>query len=488
MDNNQGTKKFSIGPLSMIAIAFNTCNSWAGVSGSMQSAMLQGGPVTLLYGMIISTSAYLSIACVMGELTSVYPTAGGQYHFASILAPQRYHKLIAYICGLFNLVAWLAIASATVMLTSYNIITLVSALRANYVAHPWHLFLVYEAFSTTALLYNALAIKRASWIHDLTPGISVFFSLSLFVGCFVTVLVRSSPKQPDSFVWTAFLNYTGWGDGICFLTSLSNTCFLFGGLDASLHLVEEAEKPRRSVPIALICAVCVGFVTAFSFTTALLYGISDLDSILNASGFVTFEVWSQALRSLTGTAAFSIAGIVLAWFMTNAIYQTTSRLTVAFARDNAMVGSKLLASTNPWLEAPLNALLFDWFIVTLFGCLFLASSVAFNAILNSTVSFGQITYLIPSGLLLYRKRSTIYLPSDRTFRLPSWLGWILNVYVVIFTSVMTVFFAFPSFYPTTTSTFNYNIVIIGVVLFLGLANWVFYGRHHFHGPTILYQD
>lgn len=208
--------------------------------------------------------------------------------------------------------------------------------------------------------------------------------------------------------------------------------------------------------------------------------------------FVAFEVWSQALRSLTGTAAFSIAGIVLAWFMTNAIYQTTSRLTVAFARDNAMVGSKLLASTNPWLEAPLNALLFDWFIVTLFGCLFLASSVgkfclclnrfqisfgeaethlvlsptiyisqliqtttsAFNAILNSTVSFGQITYLIPSGLLLYRKRSTIYLPSDRAFRLPSWLGWILNVYVVIFTSVMTVFFAFPSFYPTTTSTFS----------------------------------
>lgn len=176
MDNNQGTKKFSIGPLSMIAIAFNTCNSWAGVSGSMQSAMLQGGPVTLLYGMIISTSAYLSIACVMGELTSVYPTAGGQYHFASILAPQRYHKLIAYICGLFNLVAWLAIASATVMLTSYNIITLVSALRANYVAHPWHLFLVYEAFSTTALLYNALAIKRASWIHDVGCKITPYSS------------------------------------------------------------------------------------------------------------------------------------------------------------------------------------------------------------------------------------------------------------------------------------------------------------------------
>jgi choline transport protein len=119
---------------------------------------------------------------------------------------------------------------------------------------------------------------------QLTTFLLVFFSLSLFVGCFVTVLVRSSVKQEAIFVWGTFTNYTGWSDGICFLTSLSNTCFLFGGLDASLHLVEEAEKPRRSVPIALICAVCIGFTTAFAFTTALLYGITDLESIITASG------------------------------------------------------------------------------------------------------------------------------------------------------------------------------------------------------------
>jgi choline transport protein len=159
-------KKFTIGPFSMLAIAFNTCNSWAGVSGSVQTALLQGGPMALLYGMIASTSAYLSIACIMGELISVYPTAGGQYHFASILAPRRYHHLVAYICGLFNLVTWLVIASATIILTSYNIITIASATHPEYVAHLWHLFMVYEAFSTMAILYNIFAIKRTSWIHD----------------------------------------------------------------------------------------------------------------------------------------------------------------------------------------------------------------------------------------------------------------------------------------------------------------------------------
>lgn len=61
--------------------------------------------------------------------------------------------------------------------------------------------------------------------------------------------------------------------------------------------------------------------------------------------------------------------------MTNAIYQTSSRLTVAFAKDNAMLGSKMLAAVNPAVDAPVNALLFRWFFVTLFGCLSLGFDI-----------------------------------------------------------------------------------------------------------------
>lgn len=98
--------KHSLGPLSIIAVAFNTCNSWAGIAGSVQVALMQGGPVTLLYGMLISTVAYLCIAIVMGELASVYPTAGGQYHFTSVLAPALTTRLLSYLCGFLTVVAW----------------------------------------------------------------------------------------------------------------------------------------------------------------------------------------------------------------------------------------------------------------------------------------------------------------------------------------------------------------------------------------------
>lgn len=90
---------------------------------------------------------------------------------------------------------------------------------------------------------------------------------------------------------------------------------------------------------------------------------------------VSFEIWYQATRSVAGAGAFAICGTVLPWFMTIAIYQTSSRLTVAFAKDNAMLGSKMLAAVNPVVDAPVNALLFSWFFVTLFGCLSLGSDI-----------------------------------------------------------------------------------------------------------------
>lgn len=71
---------------------------------------------------------------------------------------------------------------------------------------------------------------------------------------------------------------------MCFMVSLGNTCFLFGGLDATLHLAEEAESPRKSVPRAMVCTVLIGFTTAFCFSVALLYGIYDMDAVLSATG------------------------------------------------------------------------------------------------------------------------------------------------------------------------------------------------------------
>lgn len=94
-------RKFSI--LSLLAVGFSLTNSWFGISASLITGINSGGPVLTVYG--IPWIAFIS-ACVgitLSELASAMPNAGGQYFWASELAPKRYANFASYLTGWF---AW----------------------------------------------------------------------------------------------------------------------------------------------------------------------------------------------------------------------------------------------------------------------------------------------------------------------------------------------------------------------------------------------
>lgn len=111
---------------------------------------------------------------------------------------------------------------------------------------------------------------------------SVALTIVTFVVTVITCLALSE-KQPSSFVWTQFENNTGWNDGICFFTGLVTPCFMYAGIDASLHLAEECAYPKKTVPRALMSTVLIGSVTGFVFSIAMCYSIVDLEAMLNTT-------------------------------------------------------------------------------------------------------------------------------------------------------------------------------------------------------------
>ncbi|KIY02165.1 uncharacterized protein Z520_02303 [Fonsecaea multimorphosa CBS 102226] len=468
----------------IVAFAFVICNSWAGVAGSIQLALLQGGPATLIYSIIVSSIAYISIAISMAELASVYPTAGGQYHFASILAPKKIKQGVSYACGLLSIFSWIAIGAAVTIIPAQQIMALVAALNPGFETKQWHVFLIYQAMALFVLFNNLFLLKKAPWTHN----IGFALTLSLFLAGFVALLVRASPKAPSSFVWATFINYTGWSDGVCFITGLSTSCFMYIGLDASMHIAEECKEPSRTVPLAMITAVLIGFTTAFAYTVAQLYALTDIEAIMTTTEYVPWVVLRQGFRSTAIAAAFIIVAIVMSVFILNAIQETSSRLAWSFARDNGLVFSSRLSSIHPTLQVPVYALFLTYGILVVCGCVFVASTTAFNALIGSSIVLQEISFLIPVALLLHRRRGPKYLPRTRSFAPPSVVGWIANVIVVAFTVVTTVFFNFPAFLPTSAASMNYTCVILGIALLLGIANWFAHARKHYQGPTITFEN
>lgn len=98
----------------------------------------------------------------------------------------------------------------------------------------------------------------------------------------ISLLVRSE-KASSKSVWATFTNATGWPDGVCFLTGLTTSCYMYIGVDASMHLAEECDQPRKTVPRAMVGAIMIGFLTALPFTIVALYSLSDIDSILTST-------------------------------------------------------------------------------------------------------------------------------------------------------------------------------------------------------------
>lgn len=60
---------------------------------------MDGGPAGLIYGFLFCWLGYATIFATMGELASMWPTAGGQYHWTHRLAPEGWKDILSYITG-----------------------------------------------------------------------------------------------------------------------------------------------------------------------------------------------------------------------------------------------------------------------------------------------------------------------------------------------------------------------------------------------------
>ena len=117
------------------------------------------------------------------------------------------------------------------------------------------------------------------WYIDNGP---VVVSISSFLAILITCLARSPEKRTSEFVWTTFINQSGWSsNGVAFLTGLINPNYIYAGIDGAIHLAEECSNASTAVPFALTSTLTIGFVTAFTFVIAMLYTMTDMDAVIN---------------------------------------------------------------------------------------------------------------------------------------------------------------------------------------------------------------
>ncbi|KIW04345.1 uncharacterized protein PV09_04635 [Verruconis gallopava] len=471
-----------IGLLAIIAAGWNICVSWAGISATLALSIMSGGSVTLLYGVIVIFVTVGCSALSLAEMSSVWPTAGGQYHWTNILAPKAWSRSLSYWCGSANLFGWIATSAGVAIIPPQLIAAIVISYDPSYVVERWHIFLMFQALNVSFTLYNIFLLKRAAWIHD----VGFVIGLVGFFVIFITCLVRSPTKQSSEFVWATFQNNSGWSsDGVVFLTGLVNANYIYSGVDGAIHLAEECKNAARAVPQALMSTIIIGFVTSFAFVVGMVYSMQDFEAVLNTpTGVPIYELWIQATRSRGIATFFLVILISCGFFALIGCLQTASRLCYSLARDNGLVGAIYLCKIHPRLGVPMWALLANSAVVFAIGCVYLGSTTAFNAMIGTGLILQQLSYAFPAALLMYQRRASKYLPADRFFRLGNLFGWTANAVTVAFAFLVLVFFCFPTVMPVTAGNMNYASVVLGAMAIFATANWIGYARARYEGPRL----
>jgi choline transport protein len=88
---------------SVLGVGFSLTNSWFGISAALVTGINSGGPILIIYGIILIALISTCVGISLSELASALPNAGGQYYWANELAPKRYANFASYLTGWF---AW----------------------------------------------------------------------------------------------------------------------------------------------------------------------------------------------------------------------------------------------------------------------------------------------------------------------------------------------------------------------------------------------
>jgi choline transport protein len=464
----------------LFSIGYEICLSPIALCLSLGVVLGSGGPALMVWGQWLIYFMALCVATSLAELASAYPNAGGQYYWAAVLAPQSSRRFLSFVVGYLSWASAVFGCASTLIAVAEMIIAMYALRNPGVEERPWEVFLVYQIVNILVM-----GLNFSSKIMPMTGRIYLYISMAAFAIIFVGILARAPVKQPAFFVFTSFVNLTGWNDGIAFCTGLLGVNWGFSALDAVTHMAEEIPDPRRNVPRALFATVGVGAVLAWPMALAILFCIKDIKSVVETdTGLVSLGFFLQVFEgNSAGAIGLQCLLLVSSLGAVFGIHTWQSRLAWSIARDKGFPFSSYIGKVAPApFNVPVWAHIWSNLFVALLGCLYLGSSIAFNSFVSGGILMQYVAYSICIILMLLKGRSTI--PHG-----PFWigkLGLFCNIMTLVWTVFTLVFYCFPPATPVTPTTMNYvSVVVVGFVAVFSTYYFA-YGRHSFQGPPMIY--
>ncbi|KAK6508386.1 hypothetical protein TWF506_010479 [Arthrobotrys conoides] len=452
-----------------------------GLATTLYYPIIGGGPVTIIWGWLGVSLIILCVAISLGEITSVYPTAGGVYYQTFMLSPVWCRRVTAWICGWAYVAGNITITLAVNFGTTLFFVACINVFETEpgvgvFDAKKYQVFLIFVAIT---FLTNAISSLGNRWLPILDT-FAIFWTFAGVISLIVCVLaIAKNGRHDASFVFTEFVPQSGWTPGWSFMIGLLHAGYATSSTGMIISMCEEVRQPSTQVPKAMVGTIILNTICGLVFLIPLVFVIPDL-SVLAAleSGQPLPSIIVSAVGSSGGAFGLLIPLMVLAIICGVGCTTASSRATWAFARDGAIPGSQWWKVVNPKLDVPLNAMMLAMVVEILLAFIYFGSTAAFNAFSGAGVIFLTVSYAVPIAVSLIggRKHLAAGVYDFGIF------GVVCNCVAIGWSLLAVPLFCMPSFIPITLEFMNYaSVVFVGFTLIS--AGWYFiWGSKHYQGP------
>jgi amino acid transporter len=135
-----------------------------GLSTTFFYPLAGGGPANIIWGFFGVSLIILCVATSLGEITSVFPTAGGVYYQTWMLSAPSYRRIASWVCGwsfvVGNITITLAVNFGTALFLG-GCINVFGGDDGIFEANTWQIYLIFLGIT---LLCNAVSAFGNRWL------------------------------------------------------------------------------------------------------------------------------------------------------------------------------------------------------------------------------------------------------------------------------------------------------------------------------------
>ena len=393
---------------SNFAVSFSIICILSGGINSIAQATSGSGGIGIGIGWLVGCFVSLTFAVAMSQISSAYPTAGGLYHWGSILGNR----------GTGWVTAWLNLLGLVTVLGAINVGTWTFFMGAfgptfgienNLTTQTIFLIII----TGGQALINHMGIKLTAKLTDFS-GYLIFFGAIL-----IAVIGLAAADAWDFSRLFTFTNYSGEAGGNVwpavsnwwvFALGLLLPIYTITGYDASAHTSEETIKAAHSVPRAMVMSVVWSALFGYLFLAAFILMIPT--TVTNTDGTTTDGMaaaaaqgwnvffWAFDHQVSSGIKEFVYLVVFVAQLLCGlATVTSVSRMIFAFSRDGGLPASGALAKVSPTYRTPVAAIWTGSALSVLFvwgsSLVSVAGTSAYTIVVSCTVIFLFLSFTFP---------------------------------------------------------------------------------------------